>query len=178
MEHFFEYGQKETDWLKSRDKKLSAVIEQVGCDRASGADLPTNHPRPLCRLSPFDCGPADFHQSPGNHLEQAAIGLRENHAGKNGKNRGCPAAKHRDFFPQGELHQTSRGKNRKRRIRHRCPARHGRCRSGPAAVFAGRHRTLERGDADALLDATPQYPQFRRPGHTGAACGWCTGTAR
>ncbi len=29
MEHFFEYGQKETDWLKSRDKKLSAVIEQV-----------------------------------------------------------------------------------------------------------------------------------------------------
>lgn len=30
MEHFFEYGQKETDWLKSRDKKLSAVIEQVG----------------------------------------------------------------------------------------------------------------------------------------------------
>ena len=30
MEHFFEYGQKETDWLKSRDKKLSAVIDQVG----------------------------------------------------------------------------------------------------------------------------------------------------
>ena len=30
MEHFFEYGQKETVWLKSRDKKLSAVIEQVG----------------------------------------------------------------------------------------------------------------------------------------------------
>ena len=30
MEHFFEYGQKETDWLKNRDKKLSAVIEQVG----------------------------------------------------------------------------------------------------------------------------------------------------
>ena len=30
MEHFFEYGQKETVWLKSRDKKLSAVIDQVG----------------------------------------------------------------------------------------------------------------------------------------------------
>ena len=38
--HIFQYGDKETDWLKRRDKKLGAAIEEIGMiERAVTPDL-------------------------------------------------------------------------------------------------------------------------------------------
>lgn len=62
---YFEYGEKETDYLKSRDKKLGEAIDRIGhIYRKADPDLFF-----LCHSSYHRA--ADFYGRPGNYMEKA-----------------------------------------------------------------------------------------------------------
>ena len=83
---YFQYGSRETEYLKSRDKALGEVIDRIG-HRLSG-----NRSGSFLLCGPSHRGTADLNQGPGHYLGKNERTIRRSNPGDHRRGSGRPAS--------------------------------------------------------------------------------------
>ena len=169
---YFSYGDRETEYLRRKDKRLGAVIERVGhIERAVDPDLFSAVVHHIVGQQVSMRAQATIWRGCGRALGEVSAQTVEALDAEALQGMGMSAA-------QGGIHPRLRAPRAERRIRPRSRAAHGRWAGHRRAHVAQGRWAVDGGDDLAVLPSAAGRAQLRRSRHPAAACACSIATSR